>query len=87
MEYKRLPQKLIRASSFVHQTVNLAFSELVFFFIFFFSKSYIFYSPEGKILHLLKINSILAVCWQLLDLTYFPYLTVRVSGLRGCKVV
>ena len=55
--YKRLPHK--GASSFVHQTVNLGFSELVFLYILF-SKSDLFYSFEGKILHLLKINSILA---------------------------
>ena len=78
MEYKRLPHKLIGGFIICHQTVNLGFSELVFFFIFYF-QSDLFYSLEGKILHLLKINRILAESWKLLDLMYFSYLTIRGS--------
>ena len=70
MEYKRLPHKLIGGFIICHQTVNLGFSELVLFYILF-SKADLFYSFEGKILHLLKLNSIVAECWKLLDLMYF----------------
>ena len=56
MEYKRLPHKLIGGFIICHQTVNLGFSELVFFFYILFSKSDLFYSFKGKVLHLLKIN-------------------------------
>ena len=56
MEYKRLPHKLIGGLHHLSLDSKLRFSELEFYFYILFSKTDLFYSFEGKILHLIKIN-------------------------------